>query len=83
MKVDRPSSRKALAAVCAASKAGHLAKACLELRCAWPALSAAQTAASALRLDGRILLAAQPNPLRRGKTDRSEAEDANPQLHAA
>ena len=51
--VYRPSSRRALAAVCAAITSNHLAKPATELRCpAWPELSAAQTAASALRLEG-------------------------------
>ena len=49
-----PSSRKALAAVCAADRAGHTAhRRSSQAFARWPALFAAQTAASALRLEGR------------------------------
>ena len=50
----KPSSRKALAAVCAADSVGHTAHGSSRPAFArWPALVAAQTAASALRLEGR------------------------------
>ena len=49
-----PSSRKALAAVCAADRAGHTAhRSSMQAFARWPAIFAAQTAASALRLEGR------------------------------
>ena len=49
-----PSSRKALAAVSAADRANHTAhRSSMQAFARWPALFAAQTAASALRLEGR------------------------------
>ena len=48
-----PSSRKALAAVWAADSAGHTAhRSSMQAFATWPASIAAQTAASALRLEG-------------------------------
>ena len=53
----RTTSRKALAAVCAAIMAGPLEKVGIELPYAlWLAQAAAQTAASALRLVRRLVL---------------------------
>ena len=53
---ERPSSRKALAAVSAADRASHFAhRSVMPALARWPALFAALTAASALRLEGFAL----------------------------
>ena len=50
----KPSSRRALAAVCAADSSGHNAhRSSMQGFARWPEFIAALTAASALRLEGR------------------------------
>ena len=61
---ESTSSRKALAAVCAADSAGHTAhRSSMQAFARWPALLAALTAASALRLEGQVVCAKFVNPV--------------------